>query len=226
MRSASRSYPALVWVLGHVVLSISVPIAIVEALVGELRDETWLRLPGLLVWSGLFLVVATSIHFSEGGEYDVHPSPAQYAGAGLVVALLLVAAFSRWGSPLEPRDQPAPGVPVALVVGAVLMACLDFAPISWIGVVVAAAGVVAAAVCLTRWGHSPSWDSRQISAVAVGALALRTATSFLAPVPAGVDPVAKVLQSVAVVVLVAGLVVWLWRASWSRRPAPTGTMTP
>jgi hypothetical protein len=85
---------------------------------------------------------------------------------------------------------------------------------------------VVAAMLLLRWGRSPGWTSRQVSAVAVGALALRTFTSFLSPVPEGVDPIAKVLQSLVVVGLVAGLCLWLWRASWARRPADTGTMTP
>ena len=219
-------YPVVVWVLGHVVLSISAPTAIVEALAGDLRDEPWLRVPGLVVWTVLFLAVAAAIHASEGSEYDVHPSAAQYAGAVVAIVLLVAAALSRWGRPLERRERSAPGVLAALLVGIVLLACLDFIPISWAGVVVAVVGCTVVAALLLRWGRSPAWTGRQASALAVGAVALRTSTSFLSPVPEGADPVAKVLQSVVVVLLVGGLCWWLWRASWSRRPIGTGRMTP
>ncbi len=219
-------YPALVWVLGHVVLSISVPTAIVEALAGGIRHERWLRLPGLAVWSVLFVAVAVSIHASEGEEYDVHPSPAQYTSALILVALLVIAAFSRWGLPLERQDRRPPGLVLALLGGIALMACFDFAPIDWGGVALVVVAAALAVVALRRWGCAPRWTGRQVSAIAVGALVLRTFTSFLAPVPEGVDPTAKLLQSVVVVVLVAGLGVWLWRASWSGRHAATGTMSP
>lgn len=205
-------YTALTWVLGHVTMSVAAPLALAEALIPRIRGARLLGRVGLVCWSAAFLVVAALIHHSETGEYDVHPSAGQYAGAVVVVAGLAALAWTRLGRPLLPGLSGRTARPLVLgLVGAAGMAAIDLVPPAWAGVAVLVVVLVPLAVLVARWSRSPAWGWRHVAALAWGALVERTAVGFLTPIPEGVTVTAKVLHSVVLLALVLGLGVLLVR---------------
>lgn len=61
--------------------------------------------------------------------------------------------------------------------------------------------------------RSTAWGLAQITGLAAGALTERALVGFLAPLPPGVDIVAKITQSIVVMGLVMGLVMGVVRSA-------------
>jgi hypothetical protein len=204
----------LTWVGGHVVLSIGAPLAIAEALLGRHRDQPWLRRWGIVLWGVAFVLTAVLIHLAQRQDYGVNPTPAQFAGATAVIAVLAGLAQSPIGRSLSATDRPVPSLLIVGLGGAVVVGVMDFAPYSWLGVALIAAAILGAILALVRWSGSARWGMAHAAAAAFGAIAARAAAGAIAPAPEGVEPVAKLLQGVAGLLLVAGLCWWLWRRCW------------
>jgi hypothetical protein len=200
------AYAALIWVLGHVMMSVGAPLALAEALLPRIRGARLLGRAGLVCWSAAFLAVAAMIHFSEAGEYDVHPSAAQYAGAAAVVVVLVALAFGRAGRPSRSRPGRTTPRPWVLgLLGALGMAGVDLEPAGWPGVGIMVVVETVGCVLLLHWSGSTGWTWRHVAALAWGALVVRTLEGFLSPIPDGVSVAAKVAHSVVLLVLVLGL---------------------
>lgn len=206
------AYALVTWVLGHVVMSVAVPLVVVEGVFPRLRDRPWLGPVGTTLWSLGFLAVATMIHVDEKQAYDVHVAWSEYAGAVAGVALLVGLAFTRWGRPVGGRSKRmAPHLVLVGAVGAVAMTCMDFTPFTWLGVALLLVLVTLVAAVVLRWSTSPGWSHAHVSALAWGALFLHTVVGLASPVPDGVTVTAKVLHTVVLTVLVLLVGLLLWR---------------
>ncbi len=213
-------YAVTTWVMGHVLMSVGAPLAVVEGLLPEGRDRPWLGRFGIVVLALLGVAVAVFIH-QDPDAPPVDASIADHVVSVVVVLALVVLAMSPLGRPLAPVAGRAPGRPLWLAAaGFVLMAAFDFVPISWVGVVVAWLALAAAGVLLARRSRSPRWTPRHLVAFAYGGLLARTTTGFFSPAPEGVGQAEKLAQSAVFLALVLGLGVLLWLRT--REPAPSG----
>jgi hypothetical protein len=186
-------------VLLHAVWSICVPIALVEALAGDLADRPWLTSRGL-AWAVLAVVsggaATAAITVSED---DFVPSSAQLAGAAVAVAALTaLAGLLARGPRRQPRGTgdgaDAPGVPsdpagsdqpvvpagvaprprrvAATAAGAAVLFVAGAAQVGSALAVVAAYIVLVAwgVTTVRRWSAGPGWTARHQLALAAGAL--------------------------------------------------------
>jgi hypothetical protein len=199
-------YAVTSWVMGHVLMSVGAPLAVVESLLPEGRDRRWLGAVGLSVIAVLGVAVAWAIHNDESSGQVVDASAVDYAVSVAVAVLLVVLAMGPWGRPLAKAPGRSAGRPIVLgISGFVLMAAFDLAPMSWVGVAVAWAALVAGGVLVGVRSRSPEWTWRHLAAFAYGGVLARTLMGFLAPVPSGVDLSAKLAQNAVFLVLVLGL---------------------
>jgi hypothetical protein len=214
------AYALTTWVLGHVLMSVGAPLAVVEGLLPEGNGRSWLGPFGIAVLAALGVAVAVFIH--QDPEAGAVQATALDRGVSVAVVLLLVSlAMTPLGRPLVRVAGRAPGRALWLVAaGFVLMLVFDLAPISWVGVAVGWSAVAAGVALLARYARSPRWGPRHVAALAYGALLARTTTGFLSPPPKGVDEVAKLAQSSFFLVLLLGLGWLLWVRT--REPQVTG----
>lgn len=181
----------------HTVWSVCVPIAIVETLAAGRRTTPWLGRNGLTVIAALYALGAGLVFWGNYAEERFLASPAQLAGAGVVIATLVAAAFLVRSRPPAP-DAAAPGTkeaagaartaPSPWWAGAAALAATSayWGPLvlvaadwyEWIGVAVwfAVAGLGGALV--TRWSRRPGWNQRHRFALAAGATLTYVWTAF------------------------------------------------
>jgi hypothetical protein len=191
----------------HTVWSISVPIALAEALVPDRRTTPWLGRTGLAVTSVLFAfgAVASTLLTLRGDRF--HASVAQFAGAALVCAVSIVAAF-RLPSASDARTAEWALGPWLVGMGA-LAAGSGFLliPNRWgrgaVGAYLALDLVVIVLVSL--WSHRADWDGRHRLPLAGGAAPAYEWHAFLETPAVGksrmVDRVGNAVFALALVVL-------------------------
>jgi hypothetical protein len=205
------------WTMGHVVLSICGPIAVVETLTGraDVVRERWLRIPGLVVAVLAFAAVAAAVNDSQRGSYVIEVSTTQLVVVSRLV-LGLIALGVVWARALPTRTRGSgrlrPWSAAGLVLGgAVITFAGDASATSW-GFLVGCWVVLAlAAGALLRAGMRPDWSIRHTGLLAVGALASRALTAFASPAPEGVSDVGKLGQNVGFTLVVALLLVLVAR---------------
>ncbi|NEB74216.1 DUF998 domain-containing protein [Streptomyces sp. SID14478] len=154
----------------HAVWSVTVPIALMEALVPGRARGPWLGRTGLTVTAVLFGLGAVIVGW---GSYDdshfMAPWP-RLAGTAVVAALLVVAAF-RIRRPMP--GTAGRGAPRPLLVGAAaFLATTGFwlaLQASWWGVAASLAVAVAATALGISWSRRPGWGPAQVYALAAGA---------------------------------------------------------
>lgn len=199
--------PWTVYVLTlHVVWSISAPIAITEALFGR---EPWLKKAGIGLWSAAF-VLGSAATFAVSfalGHFLAHP--AQLAGAAVVVAALVFAAF-RFRAPAWPSTPGNPWVALALGFGAssafqLVFATMHTLPWLLVGLLLSLEAATVAAV--RRW-RPPAFP------LAAGAVLTYCWLGLESAVQHGTTAIIE--QSVLILVAVALLVV----TTRARRPLP------
>ena len=191
----------------HTVWSISVSIALAEALVPDRATAPWLGWPGLAVTSLLFALgaVASTLLTLRGDRF--HASPAQFGGAALVCVVLIGIAF---GLPRASSARTAGWVPRPWLVGAGALAAGSgflLIPQRWgwgaVGAYLALDLLVIVLVSL--WSHRAGWDGRHRLALAGGAALAYAWHAFLqTPAVANsgmVDRVGNAVFAIALVVL-------------------------
>jgi hypothetical protein len=105
----------------HVVWSVSLPIALVEALVSGQRTTPWLGGRGLSVVTLLFVLGAVAVTLAQTAQFHFTASVGQFAASAGLIALLVTAAFLCF-APSEPTASPTAGLaPSPWVLG--LLAC-------------------------------------------------------------------------------------------------------
>lgn len=207
------------WTLGHMVLSIAVPLAIVEALAPGRSEIPWMRPGSLAVTAVGFLAIAVFVRGDQQGEYGASPHLWQQGLVAAMVLALIAAgvAWARWGSRRAmPGERPPPHAATLLGIGFIVMLTADLLFLSWAVLVLGVLILSGAAWYLVRAGRSTRWSVRQSATLAVGALASRAALAFTNPPPEGVELLAKLVQNsvfAAVVILLGWLVI-------RRRPRP------
>jgi predicted membrane protein len=191
----------------HVVLSICVPIMLVEALVGpERRRRPWLGRRGLAGVAALYVLGSLLIFADDGGRKGFLLSPAQaVSAAALVLALVGVAMLPRWRR--EPRRRPGP-VPGPLVLGCVVLAAhlVTWSVSGWpgVGLRLAVTGLVVAGVL--TWSRRPGWGRRHVVAGWSAGLLAAVAGAWIAPTYAPTSPASAVLGDAAVTAVALVLV--------------------
>jgi hypothetical protein len=200
---------------GHVVGSISAPIAVAEASFPARASERWLGPAGLAAVAALWAVGAAVILTDTLGHESFRPTVAQIAVTLAVAAVLVVAAFVVPSTPRKRTDARTPSAAVVFVVSAVALGVrplLDSLEVSnraaggWLPSLAGLAVLTAFGIVLTHWSTRPGWDARHRLAVASGALIAIGAVAFSVHPIGQVPPVAKyATNSVLLLLLIAVL---------------------
>ena len=172
---------------GHIVGSISAPIALTEAMFPDRARQPWLGPPALLgvtaLWAlGAWVVLADSLHHES-----FRPSRAQILITLLVVLALIAAALAVPRRHQTPRRGRAPSPAVVLGVSLLALAArplLDSMEVgsraagAWPATVGALLILTAFAILIARWSTAPGWGPHHVLAVASGALIAIGAVAF------------------------------------------------
>ncbi len=215
-------HPAFTWSAAHVVMSIGVPLALLDALAPATRGRSLLGRKGIAGLAVSCVGVAALIR-SDAGPGSA-PTPQQTAGVLVAVGLLVALALSRAGRPMGSGGDgcrvSTASVGLAGLAGFAVMASLDFPPPTWAGLGLAVAltlGLGGAVVCAAR---SRPWGTVPVTALACGALVERALVGSLSPLPPGVGLAGKLVQAAIVlagVVAISVLAVRRAAADGSRR---------
>ncbi|GIJ76068.1 hypothetical protein Xph01_05000 [Micromonospora phaseoli] len=193
----------------HVALTICAPIAVVESYLSPTRRlRPWLRTPGLITVTLLYLLGSLAVFADDSGRKGFLASPGQLAGAAAVVlTLVVVAALPRWRRRPAPASAtaPRPRRPAVLV----LVVYLGVSMLSgWVGVVVAVVAIAALTALLIRWSGRTGWGQAHVLACAAGALVGAATLAYLVPPYAPASPTealaSDVVVSLLAVVLLTG----------------------
>lgn len=157
----------------HAVWSISIPIALVEALVGDRGSTPWLGRFGLTVTSVVFLLGSAFVFHVHQVEERFLASAPQLAGTAVVIAALIVAAFAVGRRRRPGLDRRAPhhwqvGA-VSLTASSLFFLAPEYVP-DWMGVGIDLLLAGAAWVLLTHWSRRQEWGDAHRLAAAGGAM--------------------------------------------------------
>ncbi len=205
----TSAYMLMNFLIGHLVRSFAVPIAVVESLVGgEGARQPWLGPFGLVVVSLGYVVGAAFIWYDER-SLGFTPTAGQLAVTGIVVVALVVIALALPRSEARPHPavvatRPAPRPLFIGLLGAVAWAWHELAPTSWPGVGVDVVLLGTLALGIAWWSRSPEWGQRQVLALCAAVLAVQALNAFLIEPLGQPDPIARYAANV---VIAAGVVV-------------------
>jgi hypothetical protein len=159
-------YHLIVFVVGHAVWSIAVPIMLAETFVPARAQTHWLGPIGFAV-NAAGLLLGFWIIFDDHQQTEhFMATPAQLIGAALGAALLAAAALRR--SAGETGWVPGPRLLAGLSFLVAGGYCL--APENWTGVAVQAVALVGAGSAVGHWSRRPGWGDAHRLALAAGAL--------------------------------------------------------
>lgn len=201
-------YLVLLFVGGHVILSIGSPIALVETLTRRHRRDRWLG-PVALGFVALLYAAACALVMKDA--YDTGEASAtwgQLVASTAAAGGLVVAAFAVGRRPalIVPGAVPRPA---AVWIAAVLtMGAWVAIPPTRLGTALVAALGVAAVVVVWRWSHHGDWGQLHVLALASGAVVAAACSAFLATPIGEVSDAEKYGHNVALLALVVGLSLW------------------
>jgi hypothetical protein len=225
------AYYSLHFIVGHAVWSMTVPIALVEALVPDRRATPWLGNVGLTITAVAYLLGGLLIRYDSRARGDYHTSAAQLAGTAIVVVALIVVAL-RIGekAPASVTAKPAPRLPL-VGVGAFAASSLFFAtPENWPGVAVAVAVALATTVVAVRLSRRAGWRDSHRLAMAGGALLTYAWGGFVVTSIKGhtdaADLAGNVIFAVGALILLAAATRRTVRPLPGPTPGPVGNASP
>lgn len=164
----------------HTVWSISVPIAVTEAIFADRRETPWLGKIGLGVAALFFVAGAVVIHSGTHRQDPFVATPLQLAVVSGFVLLLLIVALGRRGK----TERTAGSVPKPIVLGALSFAlALGFmsahaALHGWMVVGVYVLIFIVAIAVLSFWSRRGTWTPLHTLAVGGGAMMTYACTAF------------------------------------------------
>lgn len=196
----------------HTVWSISVPIAIVEALVPTRAHTPWLRAPGLVVIAALFTFMAWSMTMRQI-KTDAHhflASRTQFIVSAVCCIVIAAAAFV-----LPPRQARTPGNPPSpWITGTLALAAASIFLIvpsawGWGAVAIYAVLYLAMILAAAAWSQREGWNGLHILSLAGGAALSYAWHSFIQqPVTGKADAAMRigngVLAAATILVLTIG----------------------
>ncbi|GAA3448837.1 hypothetical protein [Dactylosporangium matsuzakiense] len=206
--------PWTLFVVGiHVFWSICAPILLMEGFAGERRTAPWLKRRGLIVVSILFVLGAAATAAVTQAMWPYSASPAQYAVTiVLVLALVAAGALIRFRPAAPTGTAPRPWVvfvTTLVTAGAfILIATVDAIPV-WVGVAIAAAGIVAFLVATALFSARAGWGDAHRLAIGAAALLTYAWHSFVQNPVGGADLAVDLAGNV---IFSAGAMVLLWFA--------------
>lgn len=166
------AYNALAFMVGHVIWSIGVPIAIIEMLTPARRTTTWLSKFGLFLTGVLYLIGCAIVFSFIYADEKFLASPGQLmSAAAMAIALIAIAfAINKNKYPTAPMVYRVPK-PLPLGVGTFVMASLFFAkPESWAGVIIGIFILSITWLLITHWSQQQGWRLQHQFALVAGAL--------------------------------------------------------
>jgi len=233
----------------HVVWSVGSSVALAEGLAGARWREPWLRLPGLLLTTALFLFGCAFTVFFTLSTFPFVASVGQFVAVAIIVFLVILAAFAGFrGAPVAAAAVAGPGVDAsgdntsrapsfwlvlaaALVLSSAFQVWFSYAPDHGLNAGLALVGMLAleivAVVLFALWSRRPGWGPVQALAAASGAILTYGWISLRRLVVAGgtalgvpTTPIDVVGQAVLLLVML-GLSFWAWQRSAASAAAPT-----
>ena len=204
------------FVLGHVIWTFGVPIAVVETLAVHHRNTPWLRWPGLTLIVILYALACALVlndHIATLGSIG---SPGQIGGAAVVVALLMAAAFAMRRRAPATGPEPVPAPWLVGVVSSVLFVGYNLLPTTWPGVAASVVILIGVGVAVARLARRAGWEQRHVLAVAAGPLVAYAVLGFVVTPISEPPSLVKYGHNVAMLVLVVVLLIFASRAA--RRP--------
>ncbi|RKR92145.1 hypothetical protein BDK92_6579 [Micromonospora pisi] len=181
------AYFTLLFVAGHAIWSIGVPIAIVESLVPDRATTPWLRTPGLVVAALLYLGGGAIIYTELRSTESFQASTLQSTVAAVAALALVVAAFTvphRHAPGAEAPHRPsrpairAPEHRLPVLLLALVVSRLLWMPENWLGVGITATLLAGTTWLVLRWSASPQWSQGHRLALAGGALLVHAWDGF------------------------------------------------
>lgn len=164
------AYWAQVFVVGHAIWSISVPIAIMEALVPRRSSRPWLGNIGLVVTVALFLFGSWIIFQDHQDTEQFMASPPQILGTVLVVLALIASAFALPKDTRPKNDKAAPTPWVVGITTFIITSIFMLREESWVGMVFGWALLFVLGVVMHRWSRRQHWGLPHQLALAGGTL--------------------------------------------------------
>jgi hypothetical protein len=210
--------PAVGFIVGHVVWSFWIPIVLVESLRPATSRRPWLRIPGLVTTTLLYLAAGGLILRESLAHEKEHASATQVTGSLVVVALLVAVAFTVGRRRRHRSRDTAVPKPLAVgLAGLITATAFNLMPPSWPGVATQIALLTLVIASVAYLSRSKRWTDQHVVALAAGALSARAIVGFFA-VPLGdVAPLAKYGHNVGFAVGAALLGAWALRQT---RPTP------
>lgn len=207
-------FSAVIWVLGHVAMSVAAPLAVAEGMAR--RPGPWLGPIGLVVTAAGFLGVAVAVNRDAASQFSY--ATVEVVVSVVVIAVLVALAASPWGRPLPPTRQRVPSPLLAAGLGLAAIVLVDLAVPGWIGVGWVGVVVALAVVGVLRSAASPDWNPRLTAAIGWGALLGRTLTGLLSVLSVADDRAAGLAQSGVYLVALVGLGIVLERRTRLQPP--------
>lgn len=164
----------------HMVWSISVPIALVEALYADRRTTPWLGNIGLGVAVCLLIAGAVLVHSATAKQDPFTASIPQRISIGVLIVVITAAAL-RWRPSAAPTAGSVPTVWIVALATFVLGLAFMTAHMAVQGWPDAAAALgidVAGFGLLLTWSRRAGWTSRHTLAAASGALMVYAGYGF------------------------------------------------
>jgi hypothetical protein len=173
----------------HVVWSAGSSVALAEGLAGARSREPWLRLPGLLVTTALFLLGCAMTTIFTLRTFHFVASAGQFAAVAIIVLVVIVAAFAGFrvardgavgpdsrGSGDDTRRAPSFWLVLAaaLVLSSAFQLWFGYAPSHRLNAGLGLAGLLcleaAAVVLFSVWSRRAGWGPVHALAAATGAI--------------------------------------------------------
>jgi hypothetical protein len=214
----------LSYVGNHVVLTVCAPIAVVETFVSpENRHRPWLRRPGYLTVSVLFVLGCWLVHADTSNGFTA-TTIQRLVAASVVVALVATAlVIRRAASRMKEASRGTAPRPLWIVLVVAVARLTDDQVPGWWGVALMLTASAIAGALVLRWSRRPGWSQGHVLAAASTSLVLAAALSWVVPTYEPASALASVTGDLAVTVVAVLLVggAWWRLRSVDRVAAPT-----
>jgi hypothetical protein len=197
----------------HVVWSVSVPIALVEALFYSRRTEPWLGRIGLGVTGVLFLFGCAAMTATSVAQSGFVATTPQLTATFLIAVLLIVIGLfvvrpGAGDAPVAAGHAPSPwlvGVAAFAVSSAFKQLPLDWSPWLYVGLALTLALLTIGTVW--TWSRRRDWGDAQRLALAAGPLFTYAWTGFPQPPVMAADPTVDLIGNAVFAIAAIALVV-------------------